>query len=662
MITHLQAARLHWREDGTPESLDFNDIYFMPTQGVEESQYVFIDGNRLAQRWQNSPKQFTIAETGFGTGLNFLLAAELWLQTTVSGVLHFVSIEKHPLRPADLRRALAMLSLAPRLTDELILKYPYLVGGLHRLHLADGRIVLDLWFDDVNDALAAMRHSDQPCFNHGRQGVDAWFLDGFAPKQNPEMWSPGIAALMADSSHPGTTLASFTVAAQVKNALGGAGFSLSKRKGFGRKREMLCGTLEQTPERIPRRTPHFPAASWYVGPQAVPERGRVAIIGAGLAGCHAAAALRKRGFKVQLFDDSGTAGQASANPAAALYPRLSAHSSPANDFALAAYCYALSHYRDLRKGAPSGLIQLLDDQAHLHALQARFEDSGLVEALSESKLAEVSGLELRGQGLFLPDAHSSSIPQLCEEMLLANAIDAPIRARISSLRRAQHAWQLLSDAGETFGQFQHLILCNGVDALNFEQAAHLPLRPIRGQTSQLATSAASAKLKTVVCGDSYITPAIEGFHTVGSSYVANSVDTRLSADEHLSNYASAERLLGSVISEQKPTEGHAGLRCTTPDYLPLVGPLAQLESFKQQYSRLEHDRNLPIAEAPALQPGLHVMLGLGSRGLCFAPLCAEQLASQICGELSPLPSRVRTAVLPERFIIRKIIRRRFAAD
>lgn len=239
MTITSSTADLEWTDDGQPLSRQFDDVYFSRESGLEETRYVFLQHNRLAERWAALPEDghFTIGETGFGTGLNFLCAWQLWEQLAPAQAhLHFISCEKYPLSADDLARALALWPELAVFSQQLIPHYRLLSPGWQQISLANGRITLTLLIGDVLDTL--------PLLDAG-QGVDAWFLDGFAPAKNPDMWQPELYRQLALKAAPGCTLATFTSAGDVRRGLQAAGFAMRKTPGFGRKRDMLCGELAE---------------------------------------------------------------------------------------------------------------------------------------------------------------------------------------------------------------------------------------------------------------------------------------------------------------------------------------------------------------------------------------------------------------------------------
>lgn len=208
----------------------FDDVYFSAEDGLAETRHVFIEGNNLPGAWAGR-ERFVIAETGFGTGLNFLTAWKLFKETAGPGQrLDFISFEQFPLGPEEIREALEVWGDELKEEIEVLLRrYPLLIPGFHKI-VVDEYVSLLLVFDDVNRALPGLDAK-----------VDCWFLDGFKPASNPEMWTETVFENMARLSAPGASFATFTAAGFVKRGLQDAGFTVTKVPGFGRKREMLVG-------------------------------------------------------------------------------------------------------------------------------------------------------------------------------------------------------------------------------------------------------------------------------------------------------------------------------------------------------------------------------------------------------------------------------------
>lgn len=227
----MQFANIQWKNQ-QPYSLDFDDVYYSSDDGLAETDYVFIQHNQLTQRLKQLDKaQFTIIETGFGSGLNFFCAAQYFLAHAPNNTtLQFISIERYPLTVDDFIKANRYWFVFEQMVNELASAYTQLKEGLNMLSCCDNRIQLALWIGDVNQVLPQINNT-----------ADAWFLDGFAPSKNSEMWSETLFQEIARLSKINTTFATFTSAGEVRRHLQTAGFNVRKAAGFGKKREMLYG-------------------------------------------------------------------------------------------------------------------------------------------------------------------------------------------------------------------------------------------------------------------------------------------------------------------------------------------------------------------------------------------------------------------------------------
>lgn len=236
MVKHaITPVKLAW-DKGTPLSMQHKDFYFSLKNGLEETQYVFIQANGLPQRFCEGElsQPFVIAETGFGTGLNFLATWDSWKKIEdPKRPLHFISVEKYPLTKSDIQASINCWPQLAHLSEGLIESYPDLAPGVHELSFEQGQVLLTLILGDANSDL------DGYSFE-----ADSWFLDGFSPSKNPSMWTDQLFSVMAKHSKETTTLSTFTAASMVKKGLEKAGFVISKLTGFGAKREMIVGKLK----------------------------------------------------------------------------------------------------------------------------------------------------------------------------------------------------------------------------------------------------------------------------------------------------------------------------------------------------------------------------------------------------------------------------------
>lgn len=623
-------AELRW-QDGQPVSQQFDDVYFSRDSGLAETHHVFIHHNQLEQRWQNlQSSHFTIAETGFGTGLNFLCAWDLWLKLAPANAhLHFVSCEKHPLKADDLKQALEFWPSLKTPGSQLIEQYHSLPSGMHRLVFEQGRVVLTLLIGDASNMLSQLHAS-----------VDAWFLDGFAPAKNPDMWQPALYAQMARLSHQNTSFATFTSAGAVRRGLQEAGFKVEKVAGFGSKREMLCGSFAsgQTPEL------HTPA--------------KALVIGGGIAGCASSHALASRGWQVTLIErHAGIAAEASGNPAGMLYPRLAMQETVMSRLALSGFLYNMRLLKILGLApgdySQCGLLQLAFDAREAERCKA-ISNLGLptdiVQGLDANEASRIAGIPLTKNALYFPHAGWVKPPAFCEALSRHPNLQLKLSKQVIRIEKSLGLWQAWD--GETLlDEAPVLILATANDSLHFNQAAHLPLQPVRGQISVAPASAFSQQLKTVLCTDGYISPAINGNHCMGATFSPDDTALDIRHEDHLSNLKMLGKMSAGLQQGFKPEDlrGRAALRVATADYLPLVGALMDADAL-----RLNPPRHYSKTPALPYLEGLYINTGHGSKGITQAAFCAEILASAICGEPLPADSKVVAALDPNRFLLRKL--------
>ncbi|MCX2779672.1 bifunctional tRNA (5-methylaminomethyl-2-thiouridine)(34)-methyltransferase MnmD/FAD-dependent 5-carboxymethylaminomethyl-2-thiouridine(34) oxidoreductase MnmC [Microbulbifer thermotolerans] len=659
-------ADILWRDDAQPLSRAFDDIYFSTSSGLEESRYVFLQQNDLPQRWATlKPSDtFTIGETGFGTGLNFLTAWELWRQRAPAGArLHFISVEKYPLHPSDLRRALDLWPQLQPLAEQLIREYPPLLAkGVHRLHLEQATLTLVV--GEASEAFHNLRLED----DSRDQLVDAWFLDGFAPAKNPAMWTSELFENLAALSRPGATFATFTCAGLVKRGLKAAGFTIQKVPGFGRKREMLRGRLEA------RKPSQITATPWHL-PGGNPEIKirKVAVVGAGISGATTARTLAERGIEVHVFDQAPTPGAgASGNAQGVLYAKLSPKPGPNGDFNLHALMYALRYYQ---RHCPesvhfSGLLQLAQTdkerqlQAQIGQWLAPYRGKSLATEVTPAQASEIAGLPLAFGGLYFPQAGWLEPQKVCEALLRHRNIHLHYARKIDQLTATDCGWQLTSaetglqeeTAKESVLTADAVVICTANGIRHFLQTAALPLRPIRGQVSSAPADDLSRQLKITLCGEGYIAPAHNGRHCFGATFKLKETATDLRAEEHRENLHTLAEMLPPIADafSTQSISGRAALRAATPDYLPIAGPIPIWDSLEETYAELRKNRKRLIPQKAPYQPHLYALGGLGSRGFAYAPLAAEVIAAWLCGEAMPVCNTLAKALHPARFAVRDL--------
>ena len=678
-------AQVHFNESGTPVADHFDDVYFSNDSGIDETQHVFVAGNDLAERWQQwRNPTFVIAETGFGTGLNFLVAMRAFNEFRAANPdhplkrLYFITTEKFPLPQQDMQRALETF---PALKDEaeaLASLYPMGLEGCHRLHFDNHSTTLDVWIGDVHELL--------PQWHSPVNGlIDAWFLDGFAPSKNPDMWTDALFSQMARLSKTGTTFGTFTAAGIVKRGLAGVGFTIKKRNGFGRKRDMLTGVFDQDHENVQHKL-RLPAGPYYRYVNgSLDKTSKVAVVGSGLAAATACLALVKRGICTTLYFDGDTlASGASGNPQGGFYPQLHSEASIASRIQAHSFLYARQAYdHTIEQAKACGLADVAHDFCGV--IQLSFNDKvaerqnklaaadvwpeALIKPVNSKEVSDIANLALPYSGLYIGLGGWISPPQLVntmiEEALQSGKLELkPNHTYISheaietTKQRVQIRFNLDSAESEEVITADHLILALGAGAVNASDFNSLSLRPVRGQVEAIPTQMPIEQLNTVLCHKGYMTPVFEGRHALGSTYVKNDLSTDVRSDETEMNLATHEQALANtdiVQALQHDGKARAATRLGSPDHQPVVGALHNFDSLKEHYTMLGVGK--PLTSAPVLPSSVvSTLTCLGSRGLTTAPLMAEVLVSSLCKEPLPLSNDLLNAVNTSRFMTREAIR------
>lgn len=653
MSTLLQHAQIDWDDQGRPHSRQYDDVYFSKNEGTDETRYVFLEQTRLAQRFAELEPQacLVIGETGFGTGMNFFCAWQLFAETADPDArLHFISVEKYPLAHDDMARAARLWPQMAGFTEPFLAQYVAVHPGFQQFSFDNGRVTLTLLIGDVLEQLPQLDAR-----------IDVWFLDGFAPAKNPDMWTPELFSQLARLAHAGTALATFTTTGWVRRGLIEAGFAMKKIPGIGKKWEVMSGLYTGQPSATD-------SAPWYARPAPLAGPRQALVIGAGLAGTATAASLARRGWQVTVLERHWAAAQeASGNPQGVLYLKLSAHGTALSQLILSGFGYTRRQLERLQRGEQwdaCGVLQLAFDgkEAERQAKLAQAFDSGLLQALEQAEAEAVAGVALPAGGLYYPEGGWVHPPSLCQAQLQHPNIRVQPHQHVLQLRKVQGLWQAW-DGERQLASAPLVVLAAAADVRRFPACSQLPLKRIRGQITRLPATCASRALRTVVCADGYVAPPRKDEHTLGASFDFSSDDLTPTVAEHQGNLRLLQGIsvdlasrLGADTLDPTQLQGRAAFRCTSPDYLPIVGPLADPALFTEAYAVLAKDaRQVPDVACPWLD-GLYVNSGHGSRGLITAPLSGELIAAWASGEPLPLPKAVAEACHPNRFMLRQLIR------
>lgn len=658
----IQHAKIHFNQENTPVSDKFDDVYFSNQDGLAETHYVFLEGNQLWERWVNYQEaHFVIAETGFGTGLNFFAVTTLFREFRQKHPdsplkrLYFTSFEKYPLPLDALQQAHLAYPQFSHLAQHLQQYWLNPIQGCYRFHFDETS--LDLWFGDVAENLPQLG-------DYMNSKIDAWFLDGFAPSKNPDMWNEQLYQQMFRFTKPQGTFATFTAASAVRKGLENAGFNIKKRKGFGKKRECLSG--QKTHEKLTALS-----TPWFHSQPANLNKQDIAIIGGGIASLCTAISLVKRGAKITIYCEAEqTALNASGNKQGAFYPQL----SDDNERNIRFYIHAFAYGHQFLQWAIQQQIEFEHEfcgvalcaysdktESKLNKIAALNLPSDLYQPLSQTELSKKVGLPLPFGGGFIPQGAWLAPRQLVQHafaLLEKQGVQIKTSQKVTALSQTENGWQITTAENETFCH-EVVVLANGHKLTEFEQTQKLPLYPVRGQVSQIPTSENLLKLKTVLCYDGYLTPVdqAKASHCIGASHVRDNVTREFSLTEQQENQQKIQQNIPEEWTKEVDTSGNLariGVRCSVRDLTPMTGAVPHFSAQQTQYQNLFNlrRRKQPIEQA-SNYPNLYLIGALGSRGLTSAPLLGETLASLIYGEPLPMSEDLIHNLMPNRSWVRR---------
>ncbi|SAH91011.1 tRNA 5-methylaminomethyl-2-thiouridine biosynthesis bifunctional protein MnmC [Bordetella ansorpii] len=613
----LQPAAFALDQDGRLYSAQYGDVYHSPIEdALGQAHEVFLRGNGLPDRWRGRSR-FTVCETGFGMGLNFLALWQAWRDDPQRPArLHMVSIEGHPFEREVLRQVLrsrapaALQSQAGQLADQ----WPALLPGLHRLEFEGGAVTLTLGFGPA--AVMAPRLAAR---------VDAYFLDGFAPDRNPEMWTPELFASLARLAAPDATLASWASAGHVRRALADAGFAVRREPGYGGKWHRIEG----------RRLPQAGA-----GPTLPDDDGApVLVIGAGLAGAGVAHALALRGRQVTVIDPTGAGSGHAGHPAAALTPVVARDDNPRARLSRAGSQRALRRWAIFGEAVAlrCGTLQLERDEGRAAALAQTIAGLGFpedwVRTVDAAEAARLAGLPVARGGVFFGDGMLVRPWPLIEALLAMPGVGR-VAGQVDALTRSADGWQARAADGRLLGEAPQVVLANAAGTPALLQAGGLlealprmaQMHALAGEVTLLPAWALGGGPRCVVGGEGYLLPAIDGWCVAGSTYVHGAAESQVGEAGQRVNLAKAAGLLAEGQAMLQPLvpgalPGWAGWRAVLPGRLPAVGAVPRA-------------------------PGLWVATGYASRGLSWSALAGDLIAAQLCGEPLPLENDLIRQMTP----------------
>ena len=630
-------------------SQQFDDIYFSPENGLEETRHTFLQGNNLPDNFAGK-RNFTIVESGFGTGLNFLAVARLFTDHAEKDVtLDYISFEKYPLGADQIADVLGLWrdELGADYFDALIENYPLRVNGFHRLCLSP-RIRLTLVFDDMNRAMPEL---------HVPRGVDAWFLDGFAPAKNPDMWSDTLFHNMTRLSRSGATVATFTAAGDVRRGLAAAGFMVEKKPGYGRKREMVVGVFHGGDHNSALASgANGEDGRRIAEPDIVPDVMRqgdtrhiprkIAVIGSGLAGASCAYVLGQYkdlyDLDITVFERSdNVASGASGNYLGLYNPRISMLRGEDSELFSAGFSgiqNTLKHFGDSVEYNPCGALHLAGDAEKTKRFSGMVKNWGWhddhIRFVDKDDASQIAGLEIQSHALYLPDSGSVSPRKLCAAYI--GDITVRYGVTVSDLVQQDTGWLVNGE------YFDAVILACAVYASSYDMLSWLPVYTVRGQVSCLEPNEVSATLKTNLCYSGYVSPVSGGRHIAGATFSRKLDHTEPMTEDDIEN---AKRL-AEVVPALAGLEGGimegsswAGLRTSSRDHSPIAGRVPDYRSWAKEGAQKD-------------LPNMYISTAHGSHGIVSSLASAKLITDMILELPYSLPVYSVQALAADRFLRR----------
>lgn len=596
-------------DEGHISSSTFGDIYHSTDGALEEAYAVFIRGSKLENRCLEG--RLSIGELGFGFGITFLETVRRIRSQNSKNTIHYTSVEAYPPSLTQMREAYSTcfkhISDDPNYSDILRIlleQYPIQVKGFHRIFFDTHNVALTLIFEEASQAVQQI-HSKQ----------DAWFLDGFSPRKNPEMWDVQIFTSLYTHTKEQGTFTTYSVSRSVKDNASNAGFSIEISEGFKSKKHKLSGIKKVSSFQKKITQPN------------------VAIIGGGISGFGVAHALCRRGIPCTIFEKEETYCKgASSNLSAVIMPLLSSKIDDLSEFYLHGFLYTIRTLSQLHKKVTIPSLRLhgalrIASVKKWKTVAERFSDLGLTcigQVLNKNEIQQLFSITQEKEGIFFHSAGSVKPKDIAESILSAHS-------EILSVRYNQNITHISAEMEE---QYSDIVYANAYTAAYQNETSWLPIEKIKGQlfSASIEKSIVPTPPLIPICYDGYITPINNSnSYIVGATYEHNSHETKFS--ESVISHLSERLAKNTGIAIQEVKDGKVCFRTTSPDRLPIIGRHYQKngEAYANRY----------------------VSLGHGSRGLISCFLSGEIIADEILEQQVAVPQHLLNAISPLRYILRE---------
>ena len=563
----------------------YDDIYFDKTDGVKEKEHVYLNANDLANRIKLSDK-LCIAELGFGTGLNFILTWRLWKKNRKpNSSLTYISFEKAPLSKKEMTRLYKKFKELNDFSDQLIQKLTDNYKTNRTIYFKSENINLILIYDDFS----LLTNFDFK--------ADIWFLDGFAPSKNPEVWDNSYYKNIYNRTNLKGSLSTFTSSGLVRRGLALAGFSVTKVSGFGQKREMLKAIKIE------------PDIKLKVNLNYENTIGPVAIIGAGISGASLAYAFRKRNIECYIVEkSSNVASGASGNKLALQMPKMTADNSPYGLMSLEAFTFSRNLAKEL-KAAPrsDGLILLPSRDREIIKFKKLLE-SGWPNDLIQRYTDKINCFDIDN---YIYMRSSGIVDNIKFIKRLIDGVKIFFNFNVTKIKSTKNNSKIIHNEQGNVLNAQTVIWANGYNITDI--CDKIPIEPVSGQVTFLKSNPQTSKLKLNFSYGQFFSQSYKGFHQIGSSFNRNTNVNFNQIDQNKNLSFIPEFLKQRIINSNVDlNEYRVSVRSSTKDRMPFFCNLNEIKQNKYENE--------------------YVLGGMGAWGFVYAPYYAELMVRELLNE------------------------------
>jgi tRNA 5-methylaminomethyl-2-thiouridine biosynthesis bifunctional protein len=630
----IETKFLTINEDGEVHSKVFSDIYWTKKNAYEEKKYVFVNSIQIEKLW-NDKKFFCILELGFGAGINFLTTLRRWNKTKESNQsLNFISFEKFPISKSVLKEIYKEYPQIKFLGLRLLEEYTNLENGIHILEFREFNVQLTLIIGDIENEF----------FNFEKK-VDVFYLDGFSPNKNSELWSQSIFEHLIFLSHKKSIFTTYSSAGLVKKNAVQAGFEISKKKGFGFKRDMLIGTPNSNFIES-NKNPFFKLEIFNKN-----RSKNIGIIGAGLAGLSIAKELNLLGYDVTIYEsESEIMQKGSGNPAGIFNPSLSADRTTASTIELSGLWNLLRIIDQLKN-------RIVYDNTGINITIEEKELNKFKKALQTYEIEHIFD-QLNSNSFINNKTGWIDLKTFSDYLINNPRNNIMLNTKITNIFYNGFQWELIDQNKKNY-IIDSLIIANAQLCNTFEYTNWIPIREVRGQIIVIPKNFVKEDIeKAQVYKNGYLIPLKNHQYLIGTTYDNYNISEEpreIDTLRILNNFKNFFSLKNDI--EISKIYARAGIRATTPDHLPIVGPVPHLENFFEEFKDLKAigKKNYNTDSLVKYLPNLYVFSGFGSKGLLLTGFLAKVLSNIIHSNTICIPDKLFHQLIVNRFLVKYLL-------